>query len=323
VDTPNHALRSNDLLASSLHFWWVAFLRSSKDFWWICQQNGKCHDERLIKIWEDFGDLYKYENFSQWWIAKGTKLFDSPQIEMDLVKVLSAGVELLLSADLKRSKPGKICLAIPLNIKVSTANEILTKLFETARLRGKHYDKDAKYQILKGGNEKCYHSIKPAYLTNALRVCIDHSTSGDSFSRWGNYQMSKFLELCPQHHPRDGDSVARIKKKQKAMRTKNSQAYGMATKLIANVEIGRFPSSTKVESSIRWTADQQKALDEAVGDGQWQSANWFEQEHDFMLPAYGAQATNDEMTDGQRSLNLLTDLRLIDQSYFNVDEVTK
>jgi hypothetical protein len=32
LDTPNHALRSNDLLASSLHFWWVALLRSSKDF---------------------------------------------------------------------------------------------------------------------------------------------------------------------------------------------------------------------------------------------------------------------------------------------------
>ena len=323
MDTQNLALRNGDLLANSLHFWWVAFLRSSKDFWWICQQQGKCLDQRLVKVWEDFGDLYKYENFSQWWIAKGTKLFDSPQIEMDLVKVLSAGVELLLSSDLKRAKPGKICLAIPLNIKVSTANEILSKLFETARLRGKHYDKDAKYQILKGGNEKCYHSIKPAYLTNALRVCIDNSTSGDSFSRWGNYQMSKFLELCPQHHPRDGDSVARIKKKQKAMRTKNSQAYGMATKLIANVEIGRFPSSTKVESSIRWTADQQKALDDAVEDGQWQSANWFEQEHDFMLPAHIEQVTNYEMTHGQRSLNLLTDLRLIDQSYFNIEKVSR
>ncbi|MEY4018067.1 MAG: hypothetical protein RLZZ189_1865, partial [Pseudomonadota bacterium] len=68
---------------------------------------------------------------------------------------------------------------------------------------------------------------------------------------------------------------------------------------------------------------QQKALDEAVGDGQWQSANWFEQEHDFMLPALVEQATNDGMTGGQRSLNLLTELRLIDQSYFNVDEVTK
>ena len=323
MDTQNHALKNADLLATSLHFWWVAYLRSSRDFWWICQEQGKCLDQRLVKVWEDFGDLCKYETFSQWWIAKGTKLFDSPQIEMELVKFLSAGVELLLTADLKRAKPGMICLAIPLNIKVSTANEILTKLFETARLRGKHYDRDAKYQILKGGNEKCYHSIKPAYLTNALRVCIDHSAPGDSFSRWGNYQMSKFLELCPQHHPRDGDSVARTKKKQKAMRTKNSQAYGMATKLIANVEIGRFPSSKKVESSLRWTADQQKALNEAVGDGQWQRANWFEQEHDFMLPAHVDQDTNGEITTDQRYLNLLTDLRLVDQSYFSVEDETK
>jgi len=97
----------------------------------------------------------------------------------------------------------------------------------------------------------------------------------------------------------------------------------MATKLIANVEIGRFPSSTKVESSIRWTADQQKALDEAVEDGQWQSANWFEKEHDFMLPAHIEQVTNYEMTHGQRSLNLLTDLRLIDQSYFNIEKVSR
>jgi hypothetical protein len=106
VDTPNHALRSNDLLASSLHFWWVAFLRSSKDFWWICQQNGKCHDERLIKIWEDFGDLYQYNSFPEWWVKKGTKLFDSPQIEMELVKALTAGLELLLKTDLKIPMPG-------------------------------------------------------------------------------------------------------------------------------------------------------------------------------------------------------------------------
>lgn len=135
MDTHNHVLKNADLLATSLHFWWVAFLRSSRDFWWICQEQGKCLDQRLVKVWEDFGDLYKYPNFSQWWIAKGTKLFDSPQIEMELFKHLSSGIELLVTADLKRAKPGMICLAIPLNIKVSTANEILTKLFETARLR--------------------------------------------------------------------------------------------------------------------------------------------------------------------------------------------
>ena len=109
MDTPNLTLRSNDLLASSLHFWWVAFLRSSKDFWWICQQKGKCLDERLVKIWEDFGDLYQYKTFPEWWIKKGTKLFDSPQIEMDLVKALTAGLELLLKVTARPRQVFLLC----------------------------------------------------------------------------------------------------------------------------------------------------------------------------------------------------------------------
>ena len=94
----------------------------------------------------------------------------------------------------------------------------------------------------------------------------------------------------------------------------------MATKLIANVEIGRFPSSQKVEPSLRWTTEQQKSLDEAIGDGHWQQANWLEQEHDFMLPAHATDEISPELTNGQKCLNLLTDLRLVDQSYFNVRE---
>jgi hypothetical protein len=74
---------------------------------------------------------------------------------------------------------------------------------------------------------------------------------------------------------------------------------------------------------MRWTADQKKALDEAVGDGHWQQANWFEQEHDFMLPSHFAQDTSSEATNDQRYLNLLTDLRLVDQSYFNAAGETK
>jgi hypothetical protein len=35
MDTPNMALRTSQLISSSLHFWWVAFLRCSKDYWWI------------------------------------------------------------------------------------------------------------------------------------------------------------------------------------------------------------------------------------------------------------------------------------------------
>ena len=309
MDTPNLTLRSNDLLASSLHFWWVAFLRSSRDFWWICQQKGKCLDERLVKIWEDFGDLYQYKTFPEWWIKKGTKLFDSPQIEMDLVKALTAGLELLLKTDLKIQKPGMVCVAIPMHLDPKTIREAIFKLFTTARLRGVHFDQDAKYQIIKSGNRKAYKSIKPAYLTNALNVCIDHSTDADQIKRWGTYQVSKFLELCPQHHPKAGESIIKVKSKQKAMRTKSSQAHSMAAKLIANVEIGRFPSCSDVPTKARWTPSQEADMETAISLGQWQKASWFESEHSFMLPEHHVSDISVEGITQQRCLGLLSDMR--------------
>lgn len=309
MDAPNLAQRSNDLLASSLHFWWVAFLRSSKDFWWICQQKGKCMDERLVKIWEDFGDLYQYRSFPEWWIKKGTKLFDSPQIEMDLVKALTSGLELLVKKDLKIQKPGMVCLAIPMHLDPKSISDAIFKLFTTARLRGAHFDQDAKYQIMKSGNCKAYKSIKPAYLTNALNVCIDHSTEVDQINRWGTYQVSKFLELCPQHHPKAGESIIKTKSKQKAMRTKSSQAYSMAAKLIANVEIGRFPSCSDVPMKARWTPSQEADLQTAINTGQWQKASWFESEHSFMLPEQHVSEIWVEGVTQQRCLGLLKDMR--------------
>jgi len=118
-----------------------------------------------------------------------------------------------------------VCVAIPMHLEPKAISEAIFKLFTTARLRGQHYDQDAKYQITKSGNSKAYKSIKPAYLANALRVCIDHSTNADPIKKWGNYQMSKFLMLCPQHHHKDGDSIIKVKSKQKAMRTKTVKPF--------------------------------------------------------------------------------------------------
>ena len=309
-------------MASSMHFWWIAFLRCSKDFWWICQQNGKCLDERLVKVWNDFGDIFQYESFTQWWLHKGSALFDSPQLEMDLSQALTHGLRLLLNTDLKQPQPGMICLAIPIKLDSASASTAIIKLFETARVRGKHYDTDARYQVIKGGNEKNFHSIKPAYLTYALRICIEHSCPSDQINNWGNYQMSRFLELCPQHHPQPGDSIIRTKNKQKAMRTKNSQAFSMAAKLIENVEIGRFPSSKKVETRERWTTDQKQELDAAVSAGHWQKTNWFTNEHAFMLPSHIVGEVFVESHAQAKCLALLTDLRDTHQSFFSTTSKT-
>ena len=42
-----------------------------------------------------------------------------------------------------------------------------------------------------------------------------------------------------------------------------------AEALMANAEIGLFPSYAKVKPRKRWTAEQAKALEKAVAAGQW------------------------------------------------------
>jgi hypothetical protein len=48
-----------------------------------------------------------------WWQENGARLFDSPQIEIEFIKQLGAGLELLLKSDLVIARPGMICIAIP------------------------------------------------------------------------------------------------------------------------------------------------------------------------------------------------------------------
>jgi hypothetical protein len=42
-----------------------------------------------------------------------------------------------------------------------------------------------------------------------------------------------------------------------------------AEALIANAEIGQFPSYDAVKPRKRWTIKQQKSMDKAVADGKW------------------------------------------------------
>ena len=314
MDMQNHALQASQLLASSLHFWWIAFLRSSKDYWWICQENGKCSDDRLVKVWEDFGNIFQYDTFSQWWQARGPALFDSPQMEMDLIAALTSGLQLLLKQDLTTPRPGMLCVAIPLSLQAGAMSTAIKSVFELARVRGEHYDKDARYQLTKAGT-KGLHAIVPAYLTHALRNCVTHSKPDDQINKWGGYQMAKFLELCPQNNPKQGDSLALVKRKQNGMRTKHSQISKTADELISNVEVGKFPCRKAVERRTRWTSMQIKDMDDAVASGGWKPYNWLEREHMFMLPENGVEHVAADGSEVHRNLALLTDLKGLEQPF--------
>ena len=178
MDTPNMALRTSQLISSSLHFWWVAFLRCSKDYWWICQQKGNCLDSRLVKVWQDFGDVFQYNSLMHWWQDRGTGLFDSPQVEMDFVEYLVSGMLVLKRKDLVHPHKGKICIAIPLDLDRKKMLAAVEAVFKIANVRGAHYDQDAKYQLIYT-DPRTLRKLIPAYCTWALKLCVEQSQSSN------------------------------------------------------------------------------------------------------------------------------------------------
>ena len=268
---------------TSLYFWWLAMLRCSKDYWWICRQGGRCEDARLVRIWEQFGDIHAAGGVLTWWKTRGPKLFDSPQIEMRLDPTLVAGLVLLLNSDLKRPLPDMVCLAIP---AARTAEELLACIgaaWDLARLRGQHYNRDAPFQLLSSAI-KSTSMVISAYRLRLLQVAVQHAKPGDEIYRWRSYEMGLNLGISPINKPRARDSVERARDKQANIRTMYSQHKKAAQNLIANVEIGLFPCKEPVPYVRRWTVKQQRDLDHAVQSGAWQNAQWLEREHAFMLP---------------------------------------
>jgi hypothetical protein len=282
METPP-ALLNGQAISSSLFFWWLAFLRCSQDYWWICQQQGECDDPRLVKVWEDFGDIYQYKCVMQWWNERGTRLFDSPQIEMDFIAPFESGLEVLMPEDLKTARPGMLCLAVPLFLDAQRACDFILEAWNTARLRGAHYISDAKYQ-LQNLDLKSKRTIIPAYQSWALNKCVSQIGQNERISRWGGYEMGMHIGLGSQNQPKPRDSLEVAKRKQRTVRALFCQSKKAASELIANVEVGVFPSKATVTRCPRWSQTQQKGMEQAIADGAWQQNGWFCKEHEFMLP---------------------------------------
>ena len=138
MDMPTQKPLAQTAITASLYFWWLAFLRCSKDYWWCCQQGGQCMDERMVQVWNDFGDIFKYQCFMHWWQENGAKLFDSPQMEIHFKKYLASGLELLINSDLVIARPNMVCIAIPIYLDTEIARNVIWDAWAMGRVRGKH-----------------------------------------------------------------------------------------------------------------------------------------------------------------------------------------
>ena len=322
MDMPSRVTPDVPSVAASLYFWWLAYLRCSKDYWWCCQQEGSCVDPRLVQVYDKFGDLFKYRTLPEWWAAHGARLFDSPQIEMDFVKYLASGVEVLINQDLIKPREGMLCLAIPLSLDLQQAISSMLEAWETATIRGKHYMQDAQCQ-LHPIDFKSKQTIVPCYRTWVLLQCVESSASTDRLNSWSGYQIGRHLELSPRNAIQTYDSRTVSLRKQSNIRAHFSRKIKDAKSIIENVEIGRFPCKDSVEKVQRWTPRQQAELDEALEQGKWQHSDWLLKEHAFLLPEHDLPLGNTSDSHQSDVLSVLNDFGSLDMPFLKPKRIRR
>lgn len=250
--------------ADSPYRWWFEALRCSKDYWWVCKQKGKTLDPDLKRVWQAFGDVFSTD-FAQWWIRVGYALFEEQMAPPKIEHVDADSIR-----DHLRD-PNRLLLSVPTDISEKSLKkqflEIVREIKDRKIRRG-----DAQFKLLK------VKGIRMKVLESALRVwhmrsMIDRAKSrpikGMEPAKIDLYDIGDRLGISPQHKRRAGEPEKDRILKERVMRVAVIRMTNRAEALIANAEIGQFPSYEKVKPRKRWTAEQAKALEKAVADGKW------------------------------------------------------
>lgn len=252
--------------SESPYRWWFEALRCSKDYWWVCRQRGKTLDPDLKRVWKAFGDVLS-KDFAQWWIHTGYALF---QEQMSPPKIERMDEETVRYQLRNRER---MLLSVPLNISEKSLKKQFLEIVR--EIEGRKIRKgDAQFQLLK------VKGIRLKVLESALRVWhmrsmldyeMAHPAKGQKPIKMDLYDIGAELGISPQHKRRAGEPEKDRILKERVMRVAVIRMTNRAEALIANAEIGQFPSYEKVKPRKRWTSEQKKAMDKAVADGKWVS----------------------------------------------------
>jgi hypothetical protein len=253
-----------ELAAQSPYRWWFEALRCSKDYWWVCKQKGKTLDPDLKRVWQAFGDVLSTD-FTRWWIDTGYALFQEQVSPPKIERLNWEGVELHMY-DTQR-----LLLSVPLNISEKSLKRQFLDIVR--EIEGRKIRKgDAQFQLLK------VKGIRLKVLESAVRVwhmrsMLDyeklHPAKGQQPPKFDLYDIGAELGISPQHKRRAGEPEKDRTLKERVMRVAVIRMTNRAEALIANAEIGQFPSYEKSKPRKRWTIEQKKAMDKAVDDGKW------------------------------------------------------
>lgn len=263
-----HADFSEELrdASRSPYRWWWSYLQLSKDYWWVCQQNGDTLDSELKKMWEDFGDV-SHVSFAAWWQKNGRRLF-AEQVRLPHVRQIDEQL-----TNLSPNIDGHVLVEIPLNMTERTiSRQVLAIVRQHPNRLIKPVSK-AKRPLckLRGIRMSVLSVAHDVWCLNELveRAKLPNSTIGKPFDKMHSYQIGHALRLVRNCMPHPTDGEDRERQKRNGMKVAVSRMLTRANALIANAEIGLFPSFDPVEPRQRWTAKQQAELDAAIAAGKW------------------------------------------------------
>ena len=249
--------------------WWFEYLQLSKDYWWVCKQQGNTLDVELKKMYEDFGDVHN-TNFINWWIKRGRTIF-AEQVSLPKVRKIDGDKN-----NLSVNQQNYLVVEIPLNLTERTiSRQVLALLREEPNRKIKRTNNaDRKLAKLVGIRQSVIRDARDIWCVNeiAQNAKKPNSSIGKPFNTMTTQQIGIGFRLVRTCLPQFTDNEEVERKKRNGMKVAVSRMVHRASSLIANAEIGIFPSFDDVEPRLRWTAQQQKALDAALERGEWQPA---------------------------------------------------
>lgn len=254
------------MATQSPYRWWFEALRCSKDYWWVCRQRGKTLDPDLKRVWQSFGDVFS-KDFTRWWIGTGYALFQEQVSPPKIERLDWEAVENHMY-DTRR-----MLLSVPLDIsEKSLKKQFLDIVREISDQQIRKGDAQFKLLKVKGIRMKVLESaVRVWHMRSMLDYVMAHPARGQKPIKMDLYDIGAELGISPQHKRRAGEPEKDRILKERVMRVAVIRMTNRAEALIANAEIGQFPSYEKVKPRKRWTAEQKKALDKAVADGKWRT----------------------------------------------------
>lgn len=135
-------------LYASVYYYWWAFLRLNGDYIECCERGGK---GKMAKLYESFGDIRdgrrkstdpnakpgEVDEFREWWIERGAKLFAEPETK-ELIRVLSSFPKV-------HDNASRALLSIPLagnvDVTLHAIGAILRPMFRQFQRENGHYSR--------------------------------------------------------------------------------------------------------------------------------------------------------------------------------------